>query len=186
MGRLILVTGGCRSGKSAYALNRAEAFGSRRAFVATCPPLDEEMAGRIERHRSEREARDWRTEEEPIEIAATIARLSDFDVVLIDCLTLWVNNIFHEADRKGETPSEDDVRRAAEDLANAARMFTGTIVAVTNEIGMGVVPDNPAARLFRDCLGRCNQVMAGAADEVTLVVSGIPLTLKQVDHDAAP
>ena len=177
MGRIILVTGGSRSGKSRYAQQRAEALLPPRIFVATCPALDDEMRQRIARHQAERHQHHWQTVEAPTDLVQALADHGSA-TVLVDCLTLWVNNLLFAAEQAGRELTEDDVTTAARAVADAARAGGGVTIFVTNEVGLGVVPDNPLARRFRDLAGRCNQAVAAAADEVILLVSGIPLTLK--------
>jgi adenosylcobinamide kinase / adenosylcobinamide-phosphate guanylyltransferase len=178
MGEIILVTGGSRSGKSAYAQRLAESLPGPRAYLATCPVIDGETAERVRLHREVRSAADWETIEEPVDLAGAVGRAAAYRVLLVDCLTLWVNNLLYEADRQGETFTEEAAAGRSRELIAACRMFPGTIIFVTNELGMGIVPENATARRFRDCAGRCNQLIAAAAAEVTFVVSGIPLRLK--------
>lgn len=175
-GRLILVTGGSRSGKSDYAQRRAEALAGPRCFIATCPPAadDDEMAARITAHRRKRRDRGWRTIEEGLEVAARLADLPPGATVLIDCLTLWVSNLM----AAGPDLDEGAVSRRGEALIAAGRALGGTVLMVTNEVGCGTVPEHPLARRFRDLCGRLNQVVAGGADEVVLVSCGLPLILK--------
>jgi len=176
---ITLITGGSRSGKSAFAQQRAEEGGNApRLFIATCPRLDPEMDARICRHRHDREGRGWATVEEPLLLAEQLSSVASGTVVLIDCLTLWVSNLMHEAAQRGEELHEDQVATLAEQLGAAARRHQGRTIIVTNEVGFGIVPDNPAARRFRDLTGRCNQVVAATADEVVLVCCGLPLRLK--------
>jgi adenosylcobinamide kinase/adenosylcobinamide-phosphate guanylyltransferase len=178
MGKIVFVTGGCRSGKSRFAQQMAEAAGTNRLYIATAPILDEEMEARIARHRQERAQRNWTTCEEPQDLVNALSVHSDFDVVLCDCLTLWVNNLLYQSEQQGHDCSEDDIARLAKDVADAARLHAGTTIFVTNEVGQGIVPADSLSRRFRDLQGRCNQVMAAAADEVYFVVSGIPLKIK--------
>jgi adenosylcobinamide kinase/adenosylcobinamide-phosphate guanylyltransferase len=171
---LILVTGGSRSGKSGFALRLAESGPRPRIFLATAQALDEEMAARIRRHRRSR-SQDWELVEEPLAVPeALTGALSRGGTVLVDCITLWVSNLILSDERF----AEDDAAERAEDLARRARAGGGLTVLVTNEVGSGVVPDNRLARVFRDAAGRMNQVLARAADEVHLLVSGIPMRLK--------
>ncbi|HAU38995.1 MAG TPA: bifunctional adenosylcobinamide kinase/adenosylcobinamide-phosphate guanylyltransferase [Phycisphaerales bacterium] len=178
MARVILVTGGCRSGKSAYAQRLAEGLPGRRAYVATCPVIDEEMRHRIQRHREARKAAGWETVEESLALAKALTAVGQYDVVLVDCLTLWVNNLLHEAERKGDDLDEDHVAQRCQEALRACRALPGAVIFVSNEVGMGIVPDNPLARRYRDLVGRCNQVIAAGADVLTLVSCGIPLFLK--------
>ena len=179
MARLILVTGGSRSGKSHYAQTLAEEMGQTRAFVATCPMVDEEMRRRIARHQQARAASGWHTIEAPIDLAGAIRNAHRFDVVLADCLTLWINNLLYEADRNSQTIDEDDVARLCRDVLAACADHPGIVVLVTNEVGLGIVPESPLARHYRDLVGRANQVIAAAAHTVTLMTCGIPMHLKE-------
>lgn len=178
MGRLLLITGGARSGKSAYALQRCEQLAENRCFVATSPRLDSEMNKRIAAHQLERRGRGWQVVEEELDLVQVLQDLVDHKVILIDCLTLWVNNLLYAAEQRGETFSEGAMVLACADLLAAVRSFPGQVCCVTNEVGMGIVPDNPLARHYRDLIGRCNHSLAAQADEVVLVSCGIPLILK--------
>jgi adenosylcobinamide kinase/adenosylcobinamide-phosphate guanylyltransferase len=183
MAEIILITGGSRSGKSAYAQGLAEAIPGPRAYVATCPVIDPEMAIRVQKHREARSASDWETIEEPVDLAGALSRTTAYRVILVDCLTLWVNNLLYEAERRGEIFTEEATAVCCREVIEACGAFPGTVLFVTNELGMGIIPDNETSRRFRDCAGRCNQVMAEAAGTVTLVVSGIPLQLKPERKD---
>jgi adenosylcobinamide kinase/adenosylcobinamide-phosphate guanylyltransferase len=183
MARIILITGGARSGKSAYAQALAEAHAGPRTFIATCPVLDEETAARIRRHQAARAGGAWTTVEEELDLAAALRGWGGEGVALVDCLTLWVNNLLYRAERRGRTVSEDDVADRCREIAAVCRALAGTAIFVTNEVGLGIVPDNALARHYRDLAGRCNQVMAQAADAVVLMVSGLPLVLKGRDAD---
>ena len=178
MAEIILITGGSRSGKSGYAQKLAEAVPGPRAYIATCPVTDPEMAKRVEKHREARRASDWETIEETVDLAGAIRRAGACRVFLVDCLTLWVNNLLYEAEKRRDVFTEEAMAGRCGELIDACGAFPGTVVFVTNELGMGIVPDNGTARRFRDCAGRCNQMMAESAGTVTLVVSGIPLRLK--------
>ena len=178
MAQLILISGGSRSGKSAFAQQLAENKKGSRLFVATCPYTDPEMAERIRRHRQDRQGRGWQSIEEPLQLVSCLADNPLQATVLIDCLTLWVNNLIFAAEQEQQTITEDQVEGLAEQLGRTARRHQGTVIMVTNEVGLGIVPDNALARLYRDLVGRCNQVIARAADQVFLVSCGIPLQLK--------
>ena len=174
----ILITGGSRSGKSAFAQQQAEQINAPRLFIATCPRIDPEMDERIQRHQQDREGLDWQTAEVPLRLAEELERTPAGTTVLIDCLTLWINNLMYEAEQKGQEISEDQIATLAEELACAARDHQGPVFLVTNEVGLGIVPDNPLVRRYRDLVGRCNQVIAAFADQVFLVSCGISLQIK--------
>ncbi|OPY93415.1 MAG: Bifunctional adenosylcobalamin biosynthesis protein CobP [Syntrophaceae bacterium PtaU1.Bin231] len=178
MARVILVTGGCRSGKSAYAQQLAESLTGRRTYVATSPIIDAEMAARVKKHREARARSAWDTIEAPLDLAGAVGRGGGEDILLVDCLTLWVNNVLHEAQREGRKITEEQITVLCGDVLRTCRQRGGTVIFVTNEVGMGIVPDNPLARGFRDLAGRCNQTVAAKADEVWFVVSGIPVKIK--------
>lgn len=182
MAEMILVTGGSRSGKSSYAQKRAEALPGPRAFLATCPILDDEMALRCRKHRESRAASQWDTIEEETDLARVIGADTTHRVILVDCLTLWVNNLMYDASQKDQPLTEDDMAQHCRRLLEASAAFSGTILWVTNEVGMGIVPDNAQSRLFRDLAGRCNQILAGASSDVVLMVSGIALPVKKREN----
>lgn len=177
MSRLALIVGGARSGKSGFALRMAEsAPASGKIFVATCPALDDEMRRRVERHRAERADRGWTTVEEEVDLAAAVAEAPDGVVVLVDCLTLWINNVLYREER--DPPDEDRMAELARGVVRAARGRDGPTILVANEVGLGIVPGDPLSRLFRDLAGRVNQVVAGEADEVYFMAAGLPMRLK--------
>ena len=181
MKKLILVTGGARSGKSSYALELCESLSEERCFIATCPVIDPEMDERIQAHKLEREGRGWHSFEEETGIANLFPKLGSFQMVLVDCLTLWVNNLMFLAEREGRTFGEKQMQETAEKLVQAIAGFPGSVCLVTNEVGMGIVPDNALARKYRDLVGSCNRYLAKRADEVILVSCGIPLHLKTLN-----
>jgi adenosylcobinamide kinase / adenosylcobinamide-phosphate guanylyltransferase len=162
-----LVLGGARSGKSRFAENLLEAYVGQRIYLATADPGDEEMRTRIADHR-QRRGEGWRTVEAPLDIASAIAGAGE-DAVLLDCLTLWLANLMSGG---------RDVREATEGLGNALAGARAPVVLVSNEVGLGIVPDNPLAREFRDHAGRLNQTMATLADRVFFLAAGLPMTLK--------
>jgi adenosylcobinamide kinase/adenosylcobinamide-phosphate guanylyltransferase len=168
-----LVTGGCRSGKSRHAQNLAEAVpGGRRCYIATCVPLDAEMERRVARHQADR-GPEWRTVEEPLEVARSIDKHAPHaDVILVDCLTLWISNLM------GAGKDMEAVVAAAGELAEAVRRSTCPVVLVTNEVGAGIVPENALARAYRDAAGLVNQTLAAACDRVLWTVAGIPVQIK--------
>ena len=178
MAKIILVTGGARSGKSSYAQKRAEQLEGRKLYIATCPRIDPEIDERIDKHISDREDRNWVTIEEEINITDIIKENHSSDIILLDCLTLWVNNLLYSSQQNGQDLTEEMIRSLCDNLLEVSSRHSGTIFFVTNEIGSGIVPENSAARRYRDLVGRCNQTIAHNAYEVVLVSCGIPLTLK--------
>ena len=178
-GRLTLITGGARSGKSSFAERMAAEAGTKVMYVATCEPMDEEMRARVSRHR-ERRPKSWITVEEPLDVAATIANeASNYDAVLVDCLGLFVSNHLFAQDEEADDQSKTEaVLAEVARFAEAARDAGSHVIVVTNEVGMGVVPAYPLGRLFRDVLGWANQIVAEEADEVYLCVAGEPVRIK--------
>ena len=169
---MTFITGGCRSGKSRYALDYADRHFSKKIYLATCEALDEEMAQRIERHKKLR-GPEWRTIEEPIQIVDQIRLHGDrVEVILLDCLTLWLSNLLIKWD--------DDLRiiKETERLIDTIEQSQTSFLIVSNEAGMGIVPVDPLSRRFRDLSGMANQKMAEAAHTAILMVSGIPVFLK--------
>jgi adenosyl cobinamide kinase/adenosyl cobinamide phosphate guanylyltransferase len=166
---LVLLIGGARSGKSTLALRLAAAQPAPVAFIATAQAGDEEMAARIAVHVGERPPH-WRTIEEPLALGEALAGLDGGDCAIVDCLTLWAANALAAGD-------PDAVERDAAAAAAVAAARAGLTIAVTNEVGLGIVPDNPLARSYRDLLGRVNAIWADAAAEAYLVVAGRALAL---------
>jgi adenosylcobinamide kinase/adenosylcobinamide-phosphate guanylyltransferase len=167
---LILIGGGVRSGKSAFAVALARDLGRRRAFVATAQPLDAEMEARIAAHRAER-ADAFETVEAPLDLAGVLAAL-DHEVVLVDCLTLWISNLLLRGD---DLPA---VAAQVEAVAAVLARRRSHAVLVTNEVGMGIVPESPLGRAFRDAAGRAHQRLALDADRLYLAVLGGVLRLR--------
>ncbi len=178
MNKLVLVTGGSRSGKSGYAQQLAESLAKPRFFIATCQVCDVEMAERVTKHQAARAQADWNTIEEPRDLASALRTAAEGAVVLVDCVTIWINNLLYEAQESGTTVTASGIAAACREVLEACGSVRGTVIFVTGEVGMGIVPENPLARLYRDCVGTCNQLIAAAADQVTLVACGIPLHLK--------
>lgn len=168
---LTFVTGGARSGKSSHALRLAAAAEAPVVLIATAEARDEEMRQRIEAHRRERPA-GWRTVEEPLDLAGALAGLAPAELAIVDCLSLWVSN---RMERPGAGPLEE----LAAEAAALAAAHPGGCIAVSNEVGLGIVPDNALARAYRDALGRVNAIWADAADEALLAVAGRVLRLER-------
>ncbi len=169
MGALIFIGGGARSGKSRLALALAERAGPRRVFIATAQAWDDEMRYRIDRHRDERDDT-YRTVEEPLAVPERLATLSGCDVVLIDCLTLWLTNLL--------LAGEADIQGRIRDLIAAIAAAPCPVIVVTNEVGLGIVPDNALSRRFRDEAGFAHQALAAAAESVYFGAMGMLLRLK--------
>ena len=168
--RSTLVLGGARSGKSRYAERLTRESGLERLYIATATAFDDEMTTRIARHRQDRAADGWLTIEEPLDLAGVLRREAAPErVLLVDCLTLWLNNVMF----KGE-----DMATAQAGLLAALRDATGPVVLVSNEVGLGLVPETPPGREFRDAQGRLNQAVAALVPSVLFVAAGLPLVLK--------
>jgi adenosylcobinamide kinase / adenosylcobinamide-phosphate guanylyltransferase len=165
---IILITGGARSGKSRHAEVRARAFPGRPVYVATAEALDAEMTERIAKHRARRGS-EWIEREVPLELSQTLIETDGGGARLVDCLTLWLSNLLH---------AERDWSRTISELAETLKKQQSPIVLVTNEVGLGIVPDNALARAYRDAAGIMSQTIAGVADEVEFVVAGLPMKLK--------
>lgn len=165
---VILITGGARSGKSKRAETRVRAFSGQPIYVATAEALDAEMKTRIAKHR-ERRGTDWIEREVPLDLAKVLVATDGGGARLVDCLTLWLSNLMH---------AERDWEREVTDLAAALPRLKSPVVFVTNEVGLGIVPDNALARSFRDAAGIMNQIIAAVANEVEFVVAGLPMKLK--------
>jgi len=165
---IILITGGARSGKSTRAEARARAFPGRPVYVATAEALDAEMRERIAKHRARRGSA-WLERETPIELVAALVETDGHGARLVDCLTLWLSNLMH---------AERDWEKEARLLAEALGRQNSPVVLVTNEVGLGIVPDNALARRFRDAAGILNQMVARVADEVEFMVAGLPMRVK--------
>lgn len=168
-----LVIGGCRSGKSRYALTAADAVGgTNKIFLATSVPRDAEMEERVRSHQAER-GTDWHTIEEPVKIdEKLVAHSQKADVILVDCLTLWLSNLLAAG------MDDPDIYTRVDRTARALSHARCPVFLVTNEVGYGIVPENSLARRFRDLAGQVNQRMAAVADRVVLTVAGIALQIK--------
>ena len=172
MGKLILVTGGCRSGKSRYALERAKVEGEKVLYIATCQPADEEMRQRVWKHQQQRPAH-WKTLENQWDLATALEEEEKkYDCFLIDCLTLWSSHLLIQ-----DNPLAM-IRERAEEVVSVIPAISSTVITVTNEVGWGIVPPTESGRQFRDIAGWVNQIFAEVAEEVILMVSGIPMVIK--------
>jgi adenosylcobinamide kinase/adenosylcobinamide-phosphate guanylyltransferase len=174
--KMILITGGCRSGKSRFALDYANQHFSKKIYLATCEALDQEMAQRIEHHKKMR-GPEWHTIEEPIEISDQIKLHGDeVEVILLDCITLWLSNLLMR--RKDDAEIVEEISRFIDTIKEKQT----SLILVSNEVGLGIVPEDPLGRRFRDLSGMANQKIAEAVNKVILMVSGIPILLKGKDE----
>jgi adenosylcobinamide kinase/adenosylcobinamide-phosphate guanylyltransferase len=165
-----LVLGGARSGKSGYAEGLARESGLSRVYVATAQAFDDEMRLRIARHREDRANDGWVTIEEPTDLSAVIAgRAGPGTVILVDCLTLWLSNLML---------GEHEIEHAQKTLLEALNAAAGPVILVSNEVGLGIVPETSLGREFRDAQGRLNQAVAALVPRVVFVAAGLPLMLK--------
>ena len=165
----LLVLGGARSGKSVYAEDRCAAEPGEKIYLATAQAHDEEMRSRIELHQ-ERRAGDWSLVEEPLMLVEALeSNAAAGRTILVDCITLWISNLMM---------NDGDVAQQVDKLSDMLPTLAGTVVLVTNEVGLGIVPDNALARAFRDEAGLANQILADTCDEVVFMAAGLPLWLK--------
>ncbi len=182
MKKTILITGGCRSGKSKHALQLANDLPGKKFFLATAQSLDDEMEERIQKHRQER-GKEWVTFEESLNLSGVFKKIDDDPktVLVLDCLTLWISNLL-----MADNSKEKIMARVNEWLDSSSR-FQGTLICITNEVGAGIVPETPLGREFRDLAGEINQRVADRFDEVILTVSGIPVKIKScTENEAMP
>jgi len=170
-GGFTFVVGGARSGKSGFALKLACNLTGPGAYIATARALDHEMEERIDKHKKDR-GPGWETFEEPVDVTERVIALKGYGVIILDCLTLWLMNLIDAG------LSDDEIKRRADRLASECGKTGASVIAVSNELGLGIVPENPLARRFRDLSGSVNQIMAMAASEVYFVAAGIPLKMK--------
>ena len=169
MARILLITGGARSGKSTFAEDRAAAYAPPWAYLATAEARDTEMTARIRLHQTRRDP-DWHTHEDGTALVETLRRTEDgFGVRLVDCLTLWLSRLMEE---------DADIALETGALCDYLRGTKTPVILVGNEVGLGIVPANALARAFRDEAGRLNQAVAAVADEVVFMVAGLPMTVK--------
>jgi adenosylcobinamide kinase / adenosylcobinamide-phosphate guanylyltransferase len=166
---ITFVFGGARSGKSSFALKSASEMEGRKAYIATAQALDDEMKERIEKHKQERSSA-WDTFEEPLHIPALLGGMTGkYGAVVIDCLTLWLSNLMHHG---------SDIEAEMEALIASARSCDAPLFVISNEVGLGIVPENRMARIFRDYAGVMNRRVASASDNVYLLAAGIPVKIK--------
>lgn len=193
MGRLVLILGGARSGKSTLAERMATGAGGGVTFIATAEAGDAEMARRIELHRAARPSQ-WRTVEEPLHLAAAVQQhAGSTDVLVIDCLTVWLSNHLcriEAAESSGEWVRAVEelqplLERELEGVVRAVRTSGATAIVVSNEVGLGLVPASALGRAYRDLLGFANRRVAADADQVLLVVAGIPVDVKRLSEELA-
>ena len=169
MAKSYFILGGARSGKSRRGLELAEQIGTQRAYIATAQALDAEMADRIAHHKAERGS-GWETIEAPLDLAPALQQATaDCDICLIDCLTLWLSNLMHH---------QRDIEAETDSLCDLIQQCEIPIITISNEVGLGLVPETPLGRAFRDAQGRLNQAVATISDQVEFVAAGLPLKLK--------
>ena len=181
MGRIVLVTGGARSGKSRFAEQYAAKHGKKIAYIATAGIYDEEMAFRVKLHRKRRPA-EWKTWEAPRDAHLALREAGkEHDMVLFDCLTLYISNILCSLEQIGDSAENYRlVREQVCKLIDQAKENQGTTIFVTNEVGAGIVPENQLSREYRDVAGIANQFMGKSAEEVYLVTCGLPVDIKKL------
>lgn len=179
-GRLILVLGGARSGKSTFAEELVKIKGGRTVYLATSQALDDEMKQRIRLHR-ERRPEEWRTIEETHWVADKLIDL-EADVVLLDCLTLLISNLLLDEEFAVGEDKTKAILAEITKLAQVARASQADVIVVSNEVGQGLVPEYPLGRLYRDVAGWANQIIASHADEVYMVIAGIPVEIKELSN----
>ncbi|MFH1868721.1 MAG: bifunctional adenosylcobinamide kinase/adenosylcobinamide-phosphate guanylyltransferase [Candidatus Omnitrophota bacterium] len=177
MGTIIFILGGARSGKSTYAVSTAKKLNKDVAFVATCQPLDNEMKQRIEKHKKSRPL-SWKTYEEPRELPQLIEKIAKkHKVIIIDCLTIFISNLLLSS------KSEKRIYGSINKVLDMAGSCKSTLIIVSNEVGLGIVPENKMARRFRDIAGNVNKIVAKRADQVFLMTAGIPVNIKKGKKD---
>ena len=189
--RLILILGGARSGKSTFAEQLAQRSGRSVAFIATATVSDDDMRLRIERHRAARPA-DWQTIEEPLDLASAVQQAASLaDVVLLDCITLWVSNWLFTQENIDDassvtSPYYEGALAEIDKLLITLNTLDAqkTLIVVTNEVGLGIVPSYTLGRIYRDVLGLVNQRLAGVADRVYLMVAGLGVDIKRLHEEA--
>ena len=183
-GKFYFIFGGARSGKSSFAEKLASSLGGRVTYIATAEALDEEMVARIKEHQKRRPAT-WKTIEEPYRVAELLEEIGQEEgVILVDCLTLLLTNLYYkEASEQESSICLNHVLSEIKRLAKAAKECRADVLIVSNEVGLGVVPDYPDGRIFRDLTGWANQIMTAEADKAYFLISGMPLDIKALRAD---
>ena len=178
--RSVLITGGARSGKSTFAQKLAEEAGKKKLYIATMHVFDEEMAERVLHHQADRSDKNYDTVEEELDLPLAIRHAAEakYEVILVECLTLWINNLLYRAEQGGYELDDESMMRYCGELQQAVMEFPGTVIMVINEVGLGIVPENKRARRFRDLSGRCGQSIGAWVDEIYLTVCGRQLKIK--------
>lgn len=178
--KLVLITGGARSGKSTFAQSLATSIGGKVTFLATAQALDEEMEDRIAKHKASR-PKQWKTWEEPYHVVEAVSKAGqETNVLLIDCLGFLVSNLMQDyPEKESNNILADSIIKNIQDIVTEALNCPATVIIVSNEVGSGLVPENALGRFFRDILGQANQIIASHSDRVYLLVSGIPLLIKE-------
>jgi len=171
MSKLIFITGPVRSGKSNFAVNLAKKSKKKIIFIATCKPVDTEMKERIKKHQQQR-PKEWITIEEEIDLGSVLRKISKDKLIIIDCITLWVSNLFFH------NFNEKEILKIVNDLISIIKRKGLSVIIVSNEVGWGIVPNNKIARNFRDIMGIIHQKISESSNEIYLLVSGIPIKLK--------
>ncbi|MCP4650507.1 MAG: bifunctional adenosylcobinamide kinase/adenosylcobinamide-phosphate guanylyltransferase [PVC group bacterium] len=171
MKNIIFITGSVRSGKSNYAVKLAKQSKQKIIFLATCTPADAEMKQRVRKHKKSR-PKNWQTIEEPIDVISVLKQLKDDELVIFDCLTLWVSNLLLSGFE------EKEVIKIIEKFVEQLKINKANVIIVSNEVGWGIVPENKLARVFRDIIGTAHQKIAKVSDEAYLMVAGMPMKIK--------
>lgn len=180
MGKMVLILGGARSGKSRYAMQLAREWAGdgQVVYLATAEAGDEEMAERIRRHQRDR-PEGWRTAEAPRDVVSTVAEVgTEAAVIIVDCITLWVSNLLLVEGDPAAGDREDTILAEVQALAQTATDACASVILVSNEVGLGVVPPTVLGRVFRDVCGRAHQLLAQAADEAYMMWAGLPQRIK--------
>lgn len=180
MSKIIFLLGGARSGKSSYAIELAKRISDKVLYLATGVPCDDETKAKIEKHKKAR-PKSWTVIEKPLNVETALKEIDNsIEVVIIDCFTFWVSNLLlHYQDKKVDSSYlETEITTRVLQVISIARNIKAQVIIVSNEVGLGIVPETSLGRIFRDILGRANQMVTASADEVLLMVAGIPIKVK--------